>query len=75
MRATDLAIRHPMAASACRTISPRGCGNSPSSGMRVIIARGELNPTEFADPHLFVHKDLPPVAAATPAPAPHLHRR
>ncbi len=42
----------------------------PTMGMRVIIARGEVTPTEFSDPHLFVHKDLPPVAAATPAPAP-----
>jgi hypothetical protein len=40
----------------------------PTMGMRVIIARGEVSPTEFSDPHLFVHKDLPPVAAATPAP-------
>ena len=27
---------------------------------RVIIANSELKPTEFADPHLFVHKDIPP---------------
>ena len=47
----------------------------PTMGMRVIIARGEVTPAEFADPHLFVHKDMPPVAAATPAPAPHLRRR
>jgi L,D-transpeptidase catalytic domain len=40
-------------------------------GARVIIARPELRPTDFADPHLFVHKDdsPPPVsAAATSAP-------
>ena len=35
-------------------------------GMRVIIARPELRPTEFADPHLFMHKDRP-IASATPA--------
>ncbi len=34
-------------------------------GMRVIIARSELHPTEFADPHLFVHKDRP-IASLTP---------
>src|SRR6516225_6288287 len=27
---------------------------------RVIIANSELKPTEFADPHLFVHKEVPP---------------
>ncbi len=31
---------------------------------RVIIARAELKPTEFADPHLFVHKERPPEIAA-----------
>ena len=31
----------------------------PTMGMRVIIARPELRPTEFADSHLFVHKDKP----------------
>jgi L,D-transpeptidase catalytic domain len=35
----------------------------PTMGMRVIISRGELQPTPFADSHLFVHKDLPPTAA------------
>ncbi len=35
----------------------------PTMGMRVIIARGELQPLPFADSHLFVHKDLPPTAA------------
>lgn len=39
----------------------------PTMGMRVIIARGELRPTEFADPHLFVHKAPAPTAAVTPA--------
>ncbi len=29
-------------------------------GTRVIIARSELKPVEFADPHLFVHKEKPP---------------
>jgi len=39
-------------------------------GARVIIANGELRPSEFADPHLFVHKDKPPdQAAAAPASA------
>jgi hypothetical protein len=33
---------------------------------RVIIARSELQPVEFADPHLFVHKEKPP-EIATPA--------
>jgi lipoprotein-anchoring transpeptidase ErfK/SrfK len=31
---------------------------------RVIIARAELKPAEFADPHLFVHKEKPPEIAA-----------
>jgi L,D-transpeptidase catalytic domain len=40
-------------------------------GARVIVANGELKPSEFADPHLFVHKDkAPPPTAAAPAPAP-----
>jgi hypothetical protein len=39
----------------------------PTMGMRVIIAHPELRPTEFADPHLFVHKAPAPVAAVTPA--------
>lgn len=29
----------------------------PTMGMRVIIAQSELRPVDFADPHLFVHKD------------------
>ena len=36
-------------------------------GVRVIIAREELKPVAFADPHLFVHKAVPP--AATPSAA------
>jgi hypothetical protein len=40
-------------------------------GARVIVARGELKPSEFADPHLFVHKDKAPVpTAAAPAAPP-----
>ncbi len=31
----------------------------PTMGMRVIIARQELKPVDFADPHLFVHRDAP----------------
>jgi lipoprotein-anchoring transpeptidase ErfK/SrfK len=31
---------------------------------RVIIANAELKPTEFADPHLFVHKEMPPEVAS-----------
>jgi hypothetical protein len=31
---------------------------------RVIIARAELRPVDFADPHLFVHKEKPPEIAA-----------
>jgi L,D-transpeptidase catalytic domain len=30
---------------------------------RVIIANAELKPTEFTEPHLFVHKDIPPEVA------------
>ena len=33
-------------------------------GARVIVARGELKPVDFADPHLFVHKDMQAAAAA-----------
>jgi hypothetical protein len=39
-------------------------------GMRVIIARGELKPVVFADAHLFVHKAMPPAAAAAAPAAP-----
>jgi hypothetical protein len=40
-------------------------------GERVIIARNELKPVEFADPHLFVHKDRPQdQAAVAPAATP-----
>jgi hypothetical protein len=39
-------------------------------GMRVIIARGELKPVVFADSHLFVHKAMPPAAAAAAPAAP-----
>jgi lipoprotein-anchoring transpeptidase ErfK/SrfK len=35
-------------------------------GMRVIIARQDLRPAAFADAHLFVHKDKPPLAAMLP---------
>jgi L,D-transpeptidase catalytic domain len=35
-------------------------------GTRVVIANSELRPTEFADPHLFVHKEIPPEFAASP---------
>src|SRR5262249_22961392 len=35
---------------------------------RVIIATPELKPTEFDDPHLFVHKEIPPEVAASPPP-------
>jgi hypothetical protein len=35
-------------------------------GTRVIIARGELKPTDFADPHLFVHKEKAPEIALAP---------
>jgi L,D-transpeptidase catalytic domain len=40
-------------------------------GARVIVARGELKPTDFADPHLFVHKDMQ-AAAVTPSLTPSL---
>jgi lipoprotein-anchoring transpeptidase ErfK/SrfK len=36
-------------------------------GTRVIIANSELKPAEFADPHLFVHKEKPPEIATTPS--------
>ena len=32
-------------------------------GVRVIVAKQELKPVDFADSHLFVHKDLPTAAA------------
>ena len=35
---------------------------------RVIIANSELRPTEFSDPHLFVHREIPPEVAASPLP-------
>ena len=35
-------------------------------GMPVVIARPELKPAEFADPHLFVHKDAPPPVPPPP---------
>jgi len=38
-------------------------------GARVIISRSELRPVEFADPHLFVHKDRPAEQAAAPVPS------
>ena len=37
-------------------------------GARVIVARNELKPSEFSDPHLFVHKDKPPAAVAAVLP-------
>ena len=37
-------------------------------GVPVVIADGELKPVEFADPHLFVHKDRPPPPPPSPAP-------
>jgi lipoprotein-anchoring transpeptidase ErfK/SrfK len=36
-------------------------------GTRVIISNSELKPVEFADPHLFVHKEKPPEIVAGPA--------
>ncbi|MGC2080268.1 MAG: L,D-transpeptidase [Xanthobacteraceae bacterium] len=36
---------------------------------RVIIANSELKPTEFADSHLFVHKEIPPEVASPIGPA------
>ena len=39
----------------------------PTMGMRVIIAHSELRPVDFADPHLFVHKDKQ-ITAALPKP-------
>ncbi len=40
-------------------------------GVPVFVAQGELRPTEFADPHLFVHRAKPPqLVAAAPDPPP-----
>jgi hypothetical protein len=39
---------------------------------RVIIANSELKPTEFADPHLFVHKEIPPGVASAVDPVDNL---
>jgi lipoprotein-anchoring transpeptidase ErfK/SrfK len=40
-------------------------------GVPVIVARPELKPVEFADPHLFVHRDRPPQQiAAAPGASP-----
>jgi|HubBroStandDraft_5_1064220.scaffolds.fasta_scaffold16741_3 hypothetical protein len=36
-------------------------------GARVVVANEELRPTEFADPHLFVHKIPAPTPPAAPA--------
>jgi hypothetical protein len=38
-------------------------------GVPVVIARPELKPAEFADPHLFVHKAPPPPAPPQPIAA------
>jgi hypothetical protein len=38
----------------------------PTMGMRVIIAHPELQPLPFADPHLFVHRDVQIPTAALP---------
>src|SRR6266567_4546597 len=35
-------------------------------GTRFIISNSELKPVEFADPHLFVHKEKPPEVATAP---------
>jgi L,D-transpeptidase catalytic domain len=39
-------------------------------GVRVIIARPELKPSDIADAHLFVHKEPPPETVAIAAPSP-----
>jgi hypothetical protein len=39
-------------------------------GVGVVIARSELKPAEFADPHLFVHKDRPPDQTVVAPPSP-----
>ncbi len=38
-------------------------------GARVIVARGELKPTDFADPHLFVHRDMQAAAVVPSLPS------
>jgi L,D-transpeptidase catalytic domain len=40
-----------------------------SLGARVVIARADLQPQDFADTHLFVHKDKPPTPAPSPDPS------
>jgi hypothetical protein len=40
------------------------------TGARVIVADQELKPSDFADAHLFVHKDKAPEVAAAPAASP-----
>ncbi|MGH6673681.1 MAG: L,D-transpeptidase family protein [Xanthobacteraceae bacterium] len=40
----------------------------PTMGMRVVIARPELRPIDFADPHLFVHQDTPIAPSVTLRP-------
>ena len=37
-------------------------------GARVIIARPEVRPTEFADPHLFVHREISPAVPTASQP-------
>jgi hypothetical protein len=41
-----------------------------SVGARVVIARPELRPVEFADPHLFAHREKPSAPAASAAAPP-----
>ena len=41
-------------------------------GVRVVISRPELKPADFADAHLFVHKETPPEAAPAPAAPPNV---
>ena len=65
-RARISAIRRRTAASACRGEFAARLYKFTRLGARVIVARGELKPVDFADPHLFVHKDMQ--AAALPPP-------
>ena len=51
----------------CRTILRRGCGSSPGS-VRGDRRGPEVRPTEFADPHLFVHREISPAVPTASQP-------
>src|SRR5262249_9609049 len=49
-------------------VSAWGLSRLPKLTTRVIIANSKQKPTEFADPPLFVQKEIPPEAVALPPP-------